>query len=324
MLNEKDPGNQGGLNPSVPSGSGEILSISTVERDTGITKDTLRVWERRYGFPSPQRDALGERLYSTHDLEVLRVVRRLMDLGYRPGKLLRLPLQELRSLSQAAMAAAPAPDVGVEAWNHLMELIRQDRVAALQDALARELSRMGASRFVTDLVAPLTRAVGLAWAQGSLQVYQEHAYTEKVQGLLRQCVAQVPLPAIGGRPQVLLTTLPGEPHGMGLLMAETLMRIESCQTLSLGVQTPVSDLLQAVQAHNVDIVALSFSGISAPQAVVESLVDLRRRLPGDVELWAGGAAAVLRRRSVEDVYLVSELRSITQEVDRWRSTHQPK
>ncbi|MBK8767339.1 MAG: MerR family transcriptional regulator, partial [Burkholderiaceae bacterium] len=37
-----------------PSASTLItLSISAVERDTGLSKDTLRVWERRYGFPLP-------------------------------------------------------------------------------------------------------------------------------------------------------------------------------------------------------------------------------------------------------------------------------
>ena len=32
-------------------------TIADVERDTGLSKDTLRVWERRYGFPLPLRDA---------------------------------------------------------------------------------------------------------------------------------------------------------------------------------------------------------------------------------------------------------------------------
>ena len=37
--------------------------ISAVERETGLSKDTLRMWERRYGFPAPGRDAQGERVY---------------------------------------------------------------------------------------------------------------------------------------------------------------------------------------------------------------------------------------------------------------------
>ena len=39
------------------------LTIAAVERDVGLSKDVLRVWERRYGFPVPERDANGERLY---------------------------------------------------------------------------------------------------------------------------------------------------------------------------------------------------------------------------------------------------------------------
>src|SRR2546429_6664813 len=37
--------------------------ISAVERETGLAKDTLRVWERRYGFPRPERDSAGDRRY---------------------------------------------------------------------------------------------------------------------------------------------------------------------------------------------------------------------------------------------------------------------
>ena len=40
------------------------LSISAVERETGLSKDTLRIWERRYRFPEPLRDMNGERVYS--------------------------------------------------------------------------------------------------------------------------------------------------------------------------------------------------------------------------------------------------------------------
>ena len=35
-------------------------TISDVERDTGVAKETLRVWERRYDFPQPLRDPNGE------------------------------------------------------------------------------------------------------------------------------------------------------------------------------------------------------------------------------------------------------------------------
>ena len=41
----------------------DLVSIRVVERETGLSKDVLRIWEKRYGFPLPERTELGERLY---------------------------------------------------------------------------------------------------------------------------------------------------------------------------------------------------------------------------------------------------------------------
>ena len=61
------------------------LPIASVERETGLSKDTLRVWERRYGFPTPERDANGERLYAPFQVRRLAQIKRLIDRGHRPG-----------------------------------------------------------------------------------------------------------------------------------------------------------------------------------------------------------------------------------------------
>ena len=68
------------------------FSIAAVERDTGLPKDTLRVWEKRYNFPQPGLDSFGERIYSIDQVEKLRVIKRLLDgmRGQAPVPLNRL------------------------------------------------------------------------------------------------------------------------------------------------------------------------------------------------------------------------------------------
>src|SRR3954468_20027122 len=83
--------------------SSSDLSIAAVERETGLSKDTLRVWERRYKFPSPSRDKLGERTYPPDQVEKLRLIKKLMDHGHRPSKLVGEIPEVLR-----AMAAQPS------------------------------------------------------------------------------------------------------------------------------------------------------------------------------------------------------------------------
>src|SRR3712207_4444474 len=50
------------------------LAIRDVAEQTGLAAGTIRMWEQRYGFPTPQRTASGYRLYSTEDVETLRRV----------------------------------------------------------------------------------------------------------------------------------------------------------------------------------------------------------------------------------------------------------
>ena len=60
------------------------LSIAEIERESGISRDTLRVWERRYGFPTPQRNQRGQRRYLIRELDRLRLCKQLLDQGRRP------------------------------------------------------------------------------------------------------------------------------------------------------------------------------------------------------------------------------------------------
>src|SRR5258707_8581705 len=59
------------LSDPLPLAPGPGLPISAVERETGLAKDTLRVWERRYGFPRPERDSAGDRRYPADQVRQL-------------------------------------------------------------------------------------------------------------------------------------------------------------------------------------------------------------------------------------------------------------
>lgn len=78
-----------------------MFPINVVEKETSISKYLLRMWERRYSFPRPERDQKGERVYTSDDIEKLKLVKRLMEEGYRPSKIIDQPLSELRELSKS-------------------------------------------------------------------------------------------------------------------------------------------------------------------------------------------------------------------------------
>jgi methylmalonyl-CoA mutase cobalamin-binding subunit len=161
--------------------------------------------------------------------------------------------------------------------------------------------------------------VGDAWARGYFEIFEEHLYTESMQIILRNAISNIPQP--GRRPRVLLTTFPTEPHGLGLLMAESLLALEGCRCISLGTQTPIWDIVLAAGAQQADVVALSFSACLNPNQVLDGLADLRAKLSPATQIWAGGQCPILQRRPPRDVLVLSELRDIHPMLEAWRAAH---
>lgn len=82
--------------------------IGAVARLTGISPDTLRIWERRYEVVEPRRTPKGGRLYSQQDVTRLTMIKTLVDSGHAISTVANLPVEELnRRLNTAQPANLP-------------------------------------------------------------------------------------------------------------------------------------------------------------------------------------------------------------------------
>jgi DNA-binding transcriptional MerR regulator/methylmalonyl-CoA mutase cobalamin-binding subunit len=261
------------------------FSISEVERETGISRDTLRVWERRYGFPAPQRNQRGERLYSSEQLDRLRLLKQLLDRGMRPGRVISLDLDGLRKVT-AVRDVSPALCADIE---ELAALLSAGPSGAFRLRLEELLQHHGLRSFLTEIIAPMNRVVGEAWFTGRTGIVEEHYYAEQLQRVLAREMGN--LSRKEGGPRVLLTTFPGEEHGIGLLMVACMLSLEGADPFLLGVQTPLKEIVRGAVENRCSIVGLSCSEHMGRRTIASQLLKLRKLLPEDITLWAGGDGA---------------------------------
>ena len=268
------------------SASGKF-PMKVVSQLTGLPPDTIRAWERRYGAITPDRTAGSHRLYSQAEVDRLRLLRQLTEAGHGIGQVARLSEAELRALTGPPPEAPAREAAGVP--ERVLALVeRYDHLAA-----DRELSRVAAllppRQVVLEVAWPLLREVGDRWCDGRLSVGQEHLVTSLVRSLLGTLL-RLAVPPAGG-PPLLLTTLSGERHELGVLMVALLAASRGVPVCYLGPDTPVAEIATAAARTQASVVGVSLVLVSDPAAATATLRELAVALgPGRV-LWLGGRDA---------------------------------
>ena len=316
-----------------------VLSIGAVSQATGISANTLRTWERRYGFPSPDRTNGRHRVYSIKTVEHLHMVNRALEQGHRPSHILRMPHGELRTLlcamdssarEETSPAAPPidpslAPSTPsfakpkIEDW---LDAARAFDSATLERALTRCWYTQGAITFLQDSLAPFVVSIGEAWSEGELSVAQEHFASELIQNFLGSQWRA--LERRSAAPIALCATLPGERHVLGLHMAATVVALAGYRVTFLGPNTPMESLLSTIAStgERLDMVLVSVSKAGQSATTEGHIGTLAKRLADDAVLVLGGSGAPEPSEGIERFGSLRELSLWA--MNRWieqRSVH---
>lgn len=293
----------------------EGSTIRVVSSRTGLPMETLRAWERRHGFPKPERrQGSNRRLYSAIDIERLVAIKSAIDRGYRVGDVISKSVSDLERLvdiagdkvprATAASEASPSP-IDVDG---LVDLLAVDRIGDIERAIRQGASLLGPADFVTQLAHPFAVRVGEAWAKGRLSIRHEHLATECLVTQMRLMLAGYQ--DIQSRPVVLLATLPGELHTLPLQMVALYLVSRGAKPRLLGGEAPTSEISHAASALRADAVGLTVSPTSDPKRIGAHVRALRKLLPAHVTLWLGGEGATALGVTGNNVRIVTSWEGI--------------
>jgi hypothetical protein len=239
----------------------------------------------------PERRPSGHRVYSRGIVPRLRRISEAIARGHRAGQVVSASDNALAVLlaSPDVPAAPLRPEVaGGQGVDDLLDAVRRYDAAALTRQLLADWARLGVLGFLTERVGPLLDAIGEGWAAKTLEIRHEHFISEHLGALLRSLRAPFDERAQG--PVCVLATLPGEQHGLGLLMAALVAAAADMRVRIAGTDLPVAQLAAFARDVHARVVAISVSTSGAATAA-RHLRALRKRMPRQVLVLTGGAGA---------------------------------
>jgi DNA-binding transcriptional MerR regulator/methylmalonyl-CoA mutase cobalamin-binding subunit len=289
--------------PSRPAAELVFVSIGGLSRATGVPIETLRSWEQRYGFPKSVRKPSGHRQFAVENVERIRRIASALDRGLRAGEVVPASDAVLDSLLSALPARPVSRGHGapldLKAFIGWVKRFDADR---LMRSLQSDLAREDPLAYLETRIAPGLAAIGAAWEAGEIDIAHEHFASERIEDVVRG--ARLRFEETANGPLVVMATLPGEPHRLGLQMAALVLAARGLRVSILGTELPIAEIPAMAQSTHATAVGISVSSLTSRSAA-SFLPTLRSALPRKIELVVGGAGAP---EGIKGVTRIADLR----------------
>lgn len=258
-----------------------MYKVKTVVTMTGIPRNTLVAWERRYRLFDTHRLENGYRLYSDAEVALLRRLKVLVEEGLAISEAVRLVSHE--------GALGPTPRRFL--WEDLLDpLLVYDRAGA--EPFFRRAELLPLERALDEVYRPLLREIGHRWELGTVNVAQEHFASGQVREVLLALFRQLDAGPVGG-PSAACACLPGEHHDIGLLIVAIRLALRGWRVTWLGADVPTVDLATYIAGRSPRLVCLSSMRRGNADHIQEQVARLREHTPAGTQLVVGGAGAAL-------------------------------
>jgi len=270
--------------------------IGVVSTRTGIPKDLIRAWERRYAAVTPERGPTGRRVYSSEDIARLSLLKRVVGGGWRISEVANMSLEDLTGLVAQEMAEptppAPVParagdkDLPAALLAECLQALENLDKGGLEKFLSEAAIALSGPRLRNELIVPLLHTIGERWQEGSLRMVHEHMSSALVRSFIESTQGRHAPEA----PLILVTTPAGQHHELGALMAAAVAHEAGWNVLYLGPNLPAEEIAAGVRQVGARAVGLSVVFQDNNLAVQREIRKLAEFLGPAVPIFVGGRA----------------------------------
>ncbi|MEO7530548.1 MAG: MerR family transcriptional regulator [Sediminibacterium sp.] len=251
------------------------FTIKDLENLSGIKAHTIRVWEQRYSFLTPQRTETNIRYYSNDELQKLLNVALLNKYGYKISHIDRMPVAEMND----KILALPQVQAQQERIvNQLIRCMANVQIEEFETILDDYIKSKGIEKAIIQILFPFLERIGILWLTDHINPAQEHL----VSNLIRQKLI-VGIDNVKTNPNsqttILLFLPEGEHHEMGLLFVHFLFKSKGIHVLYLGANVPLKDVASVVSLKNPKLLYTHLTSCSQNFNFEKFLINAHNRMP---------------------------------------------
>jgi len=143
-----------------------------------------------------------------------------------------------------------------EAEHYLSLLLKMERDEAVEYILNLVNNGISIEDVYLKIFQNVQYEIGRLWQLNQISIAQEHYATSVTQLTMSQLYPQIFSSFRKGK-KVLTTCIGDELHELGIRMVADLMELNGWDTIHLGANTPVGEILKLIEEKEVDILAIS-------------------------------------------------------------------
>jgi MerR family transcriptional regulator, light-induced transcriptional regulator len=263
----------------------KTFRINQVAKLTGLSKEVLRVWEKRYRLLSPERGSNRYRLYSEQDVELLKYLTREIEQGHAIGELASLGKDEILARMRDGKEESkpfPSDQFLVELEKYLLPL----DTLSFEKRLNELVVLLPFEEFFNRILIPLQIRVGELWFDKKIDISIEHYVTAQAKIKIFTAINMINAEQTG--PQVLVACPSWELHEIGAQMIAYFCAARRCRVNFLGANLPLANLMHFSFLTKPDVVILSCTSDISENKARAYFAELSPQISPICPVWVGG------------------------------------
>jgi MerR family transcriptional regulator, light-induced transcriptional regulator len=285
--------------------------IKAVSNLTGLSIHVIRAWEKRYNVVVPDRTETNRRVYSSEDVERLKLLHLASEKGYSIGTIANYSIDNLKSIvgndykEKVEIKGKEALDVNkgeVENHKYLLssiEAVKNLDSNSLEKELYKALVNLSQPKFINEIVSPLLDKIGEMWKVGEIRIVNEHISSAVIRKILTSLIDNNSVP--DNAPSIIVATPKGQLHELGALIISVIASADGWKVTYMGPNLPGEEIAAAINRLNPKIVALSIVYPNDDFTLDREMIKLKKMLNNGSKIIAGGRSAINYKSVLESM-----------------------